>query len=302
MKKKLTEKLTTIKKEKIKTERNFGNNLKELINHHLDCAEKDWQQVRHNFNECTISPDDINDLNRQSIDGESISDEYITDGSINSIGKNIVSEPISSFPPSYYRHANNIESTLKKEMIETLIPGYPFLENNKPEVGEFVAFMMDMRNSSSSFKQYSTSPIIECGLQKIFYETSSLIPAITYTAAQEGGKVTELLGDGALILFHIKPGNLINVINRAYVAAEICINNTMHHVNDILWQRYKFPPLKIGIGLSYGSAIIKVMNVSGYHPKVIGQCVWEAAKLSNGENTIGLSKEIEEILNLTKAY
>ncbi|MDX7988599.1 hypothetical protein FE392_14870 [Xenorhabdus sp. 12] len=291
MNKKPTPKITTIKKENIKKECKFEHDLKELINYHLDCAEKDWQQVRHNFNKYSLSTDKINDHAHQLIIG----------GSINSIGKNIVSQPIIAPPSSYYRHENNVDSILKKEMVETLIPGYPFLENDKPEVSEFVAFMMDMRNSSSSFKQYSTSPIIECGLQKIFYETSSLIPAITYTAAQEGGKATELLGDGALILFHIKPGSLINVINKAYIAAEKCINNTMHHINDILWQRYKFPPLKIGIGLSYGAAIIKVMNVNGYHPKVIGQCVWEAAKLSNGENTIGLSEEIQKILNLTKA-
>ncbi|CDL82436.1 hypothetical protein [Xenorhabdus szentirmaii] len=282
----MKEKLIPIKKEEeIKMECDFDNNVKELINFHLNCAEKDWQQVRHNFNEENILTNQINEHIHQTK---------------NQINKDMASEPRNSPPfPEGKSEDNSIESISKKELIKTFIPGYPLLENDKPEFGEFVVFMMDMRDSSASFEQYSTSPMIECGLQKVFYEISSLIPAVTYTAALEGGKATELLGDGVLILFHIKPGNLINVINKAHMAAEKCINNTMKHVNDILWQRYHFPPLKIGIGLSYGSAIIKVMNVNGHHPKVIGQCVWEAAKLSNGENTIGLSKKIQDILNST---
>ncbi|MBD1226823.1 hypothetical protein [Xenorhabdus griffiniae] len=260
----------------------FDNDLIKLINFNLDCAEKEWQQVRHklNKNETNISMDWINNNFHQHVDSNN----------------NVITTELNS----EYSHKDSVKPVPEKEMVQTFIPGYPVLENNKPEVDEFVVFMMDMRNSSSSFKQRPTATI-ECGLQRIFYETSALIPAVVYTAAQESGKMTELLGDGALILFHIKPNNRVNIINKAYMAGKQCINNTINHVNAILWDRYNLPPLKIGIGLAYGTAIVKVININGHHPKVIGQCVWEATKLSHGENTIGLSEEIQKILNLNKS-
>ncbi|MEQ1974293.1 hypothetical protein [Xenorhabdus sp. SGI240] len=278
-----------MKSEEKTTEPRSDNDLIELINFNLDCAEKEWQQVRHKLNEYK------NETN--------IPMNFISDNFYNNANKNnkINTNGSVNYPfPSDFSYKNYFKPVSEKEMVKTFIPGYPVLENNKPEVGEFVVFMMDMRDSSSSFKQLPTSPVIECGLQRVVYETSALIPAIVYTAAQEGGKATELLGDGALILFHIGSDNRVNVINKAYLAAEQCINNTINHVNAILWNRYNFPPLRIGIGLAYGPAIIKVMNVNGYHPKVIGQCVWKATKLSHGENTIGLSEEMQEILNLNK--
>ncbi|BET95444.1 hypothetical protein [Xenorhabdus taiwanensis] len=276
-------------KEKM-THYHFDNDLIELIDFNLDCAEREWKQVRHKLNEYK---------NETNISMDWISDNF--NQHVNDNNNKGITDKLNSPFNSEYNHKDNFKPVSEKEMIQTFIPGYPVLENNKPEVGEFVVFMMDMRNFSSSFKQHPTSSIIECGLQRVFYETSALIPAIVYTAAQKGGKATELLGDGALILFHIEPNNRVDVINKAYMAGKQCINNTLNHVNAILWNRYKFPPLKIGIGLSYGTAIIKVINVNGYHPKVIGQCVWEATKLSRGENTIGLSEEIQKILNLHKS-
>ncbi|OTA17506.1 hypothetical protein Xvie_00892 [Xenorhabdus vietnamensis] len=264
----------------------INNKLIEYINLTLDNAEKEWQQVQNELNKCRNK---INTLKTMCGDIHQHADNNIN---------------TTELLHSHYNNKNSFTSTfaLEKTLIKTFIPGYPVLENNKPEVGEFVVFMADMRNSSSHFQHSPESPMIESGLQRVFYETSALIPAIVYTAAQEGGQATELLGDGVLILFNVEPKNRINVINKAYRAAKKCINNTIKHVNDILWQRYNLPPLKIGVGIAYGETIIKVIQLNGYHPKVIGQCVWEAAKLSHGENAIGLSKDIQEILKLNEVY
>ncbi|MDC9589236.1 hypothetical protein PSI23_07835 [Xenorhabdus sp. XENO-10] len=268
---------------------NIDSQLIEYINLNLDHTEKEWQQIQHELNKYR---NEINIL--KTTCDEDIHQHTDINNNFNTI----------ELLHSHYNNKNPFTPTfeLDKNLIKTFIPGYPILENNKPEVGEFVVFMADMRNSSSHFQHSPESPIIESGLQRVFYEISALIPAIVYTAAQEGGQATELLGDGVLILFHVEPENRINVINKAYKAARKCVNNTIKHVNDILWQRYNLPPLKIGIGLAYGESIIKVIQLNGYHPKIIGQCVWEAAKLSYGENAIGLSKDIQEILKLNKIY
>ncbi|MDN7672581.1 hypothetical protein QZM22_08650 [Burkholderia oklahomensis] len=201
-----------------------------------------------------------------------------------------------SAPAAAPASGDGARATSCEQATKTLIPGYPVLDADRPSVGEFVAFVADMRNSSARFSESATFPNIRCGLQRIFYETSALIPAIAHTAAQAGGQATELLGDGLLILFHIERGKREQVIARACAAATRCIDSSIACVNELLWQRHRLPPLKIGIGLAYGPAIVKVVDANGRHPKVIGQCIWDATKLSGGENAIGLSRPLQDFL------
>lgn len=206
----------------------------------------------------------------------------------------IASDPVDApLAPSSGAHARAASCG---HATKTLIPGYPVLDVDRPSVGEFVAFVADMRNSSARFSEAAAFPHVRCGLQRIFYETSALIPAIAHTAARAGGQATELLGDGLLILFHIERGKREQVIARACAAAARCIDSSIACVNDLLWQRHRLPPLKIGIGLAYGPAIVKVVDANGRHPKVIGQCIWDATKLSGGENAIGLSRPLQDFL------
>lgn len=179
----------------------------------------------------------------------------------------------------------------------SLIPGHPIIKNNQVELAEFVAFFADMRNSTAHFYEPVDTPLIENGLHRIFIETSILIPAIAHVTAQKSGVATELLGDGALILFQVKNGDAKEAIEKALSSANICINSLLQYINHNLWARYKLPPLKIGIGISHSQAIVKVINTNGcHHPKVIGQCIWEAAKLSRGSNTVCISRRTRSLL------
>lgn len=88
-------------------------------------------------------------------------------------------------------------------------------------------------------------------------------------------------------LFRVDEGNPRGVMYRAYRASENCIGGTRDVVNNALKARYGLPPLNIGIGLSFSKAIVTLVGLDGdKHPKVVGECVYRAAKLSKGINEV----------------
>ncbi|QVL21429.1 hypothetical protein KH389_12955 [Pseudomonas qingdaonensis] len=178
---------------------------------------------------------------------------------------------------------------------ESNIPGHPFVQSGEPEVTEFVALVVDMRNSTDRLQNLQKFPPIESGFQRVFYETSALLPALATTVQFKDGHVTEYLGDGALILFKVDTNDRAQTVRDAYLAANECVTETRQIVNELLAERFQLPSLSIGAGLSISHAIVTLVGTSAFRqPKAIGQCVWEASKLSSGVNTVRVSDNLKE--------
>jgi hypothetical protein len=184
---------------------------------------------------------------------------------------------------------------------ESVIPGHPFVEEEKPEVDEFVALVVDMRKSSERLKTRGNFPGIEDGFQRVYYETSALLPALAQTALHKDGHVTEYLGDGVLILFRVDTADRPKTIRAAYNAAAKCVDVSREIVNELLSTRFKLPGLDIGAGLSLSKAMVTMVGLPGsMQPKAVGQCVWEASKLSAGYNKVNVSKDLKSAWPPTK--
>ena len=124
-------------------------------------------------------------------------------------------------------------------------------------------------------------------MQRVFYETSALLPAIAKTVADHYGKVTEYLGDGVLALFRVDKEDKKVTIMQSYNAASKCMDVAQNVVNIALERRYSLPPLRIGIGMAMSQAVITLVGLKEYvQPKVFGECVFRASKLSSGVNQI----------------
>ncbi|WP_413715617.1 hypothetical protein IBZ12_01705 [Serratia ureilytica] len=199
---------------------------------------------------------------------------------------------------SNHAHSDSkVKEILKDDVITSFIPGYQVMDKGSIYQSEFAALCVDMRNSSAHFKKINSLSKIDSGLHRIFIETSTLITAVAHVAKQKGGATTEILGDGALILFPMNKKRK-SVIEDALYVANKSINTLLRYVNHLLWEQYKLPPLSIGIGISHSHAMVKVIDINGcYHPKVIGQCIWEASKLSNGNNKIFISRNSFSLLD-----
>jgi len=168
------------------------------------------------------------------------------------------------------------------------IPEHPEVQDRKTIIDEFIALVMDMRDSSNHLTQDISSKVSKITmLQRIYYETSALLPAVEQTIKFGKGSVTEYLGDGVLSFFKVDEDDAHKTIREAYTVATNIMDDTLLIVNDILNKRYGLPPLAIGIGLSMSKALVTLMGLQGNkHPKAFGICVFKATKLSSGINEI----------------
>ncbi|KJZ64378.1 hypothetical protein [Pseudomonas fluorescens] len=175
------------------------------------------------------------------------------------------------------------------------IPGHPFVDYGKPEATEFVAMVVDMRNSTDRLQNLQRFEGIEDGFQRVYYETSALLPALATTALLKGGHVTEYLGDGALILFKVDTDDRGQTVKDAYRAASDCVTTSRGIVNELLSNRFRLPALNIGAGLSMSHAIVTLVGTRDFmQAKAIGTCVWEATKLSSGVNAVHVSQKMRD--------
>lgn len=185
----------------------------------------------------------------------------------------------------------------KAETLPSKIPGHELVSDIHPTVDKFIAFVADMRGSSKHLLNAMSPKNAKVSqLQRVFYETSALLPALAKTVQYKGGKVTEYLGDGVLALFLIKEEDQSNTIYSAYHAAQNCISVTRGIVNAELKNRYNLPELDIGVGLAFSKAIITLVGLTNEkHPKVIGECVYRASKLSSGSNVVLVDEQLNAI-------
>ena len=183
----------------------------------------------------------------------------------------------------------------KRESESSKIPGHPTVHDDITVIDEFVAFVADMRDSSQHLlcaRSIKRSDVSD--LQRVFYETSALLPALAQTIKFEEGNVTEYLGDGVLALFRVDAQNKKEAIYAAHSAAKNAIGDTRQLVNEILYDRYKLPNLDLGVGLAMSKSIVTLFGLEGdKHPKAFGECVFRASKLSSGRNEIHIDNNVK---------
>jgi class 3 adenylate cyclase len=176
----------------------------------------------------------------------------------------------------------------------TTFPGYEFIEEGKPLVDEFIALVLDMRDSSKHLNCACAQAKVEM-LQRVFYETAAILPACSKVISDEKGGVTEYLGDGLLAFFRVNESDKAEACYTAHRAASGCMKAISEIINPILDVRYDLPKIEIGIGMSVSKAVLTVTGQANFvKPVAFGQCLYHATKLSKGRGEI----IVDEALNL----
>lgn len=174
------------------------------------------------------------------------------------------------------------------EIQPSKIPGYEFVIDGSTVIDTYIAYVADMRESSKHLMcAISEKRAKVSELQRIYYETSALLPALALTVKFAGGNVTEFLGDGVLAFFKVDKEQQDKAIYAAYEAAKNSIGDSRRIINSILNQRYLLPDLDKGVGLGLSQALVTLVGIRGEkQAKAFGKCVFYATKLSGGRNQI----------------
>lgn len=86
----------------------------------------------------------------------------------------------------------------KSESEPSKIPGHSIVQEDETVIAEFIALVADMRDSSKHLLNAISKKITDISeLQRVYYETSALLPALAQTIKFEEGCVTEYLGEVA---------------------------------------------------------------------------------------------------------
>jgi hypothetical protein len=184
---------------------------------------------------------------------------------------------------------SNVSIEKRADSKPSLLPGYDKVDLFDPKIDDFIAIVCDIRKSTERLKTSRNGlKGIDSGIQRVFYETSALLPSLEATINFFQGKVTEYLGDGILGFIQYKDKYQIYA---AFHASKACVTLTRDIVNRALSNRYKLPPLDLGVGLALSPAMIRV--VTDNHVKAFGECVWKATKLSDGLNSVQIDEKLE---------
>lgn len=187
----------------------------------------------------------------------------------------------------------------------TNIPGHPFLGETHYKSDCFVAYMLDMRDSTQHLRQRISPDRAKVSqMKRVFFEVSVLLTAMGKIVSDHEGAVTEYLGDGLLALLQLprEPKDQEPILYNAMTAARTCMEALSQIVNPVLFQRYSLPPLEIGIGLAFSDAIISHF---GPYPntqvKVVGECIYFASECSKGRNEIIVHENLERLWPTSKS-
>ena len=169
--------------------------------------------------------------------------------------------------------------------IPSNIPGHDLVD--KSQISEFIALVCDIRKSTQRLSTNLSDARVN-GIQRVFYETSALLPSLEVVINHFSGAVTEYLGDGVLGFFpYLNTDDLYN----SYYASIGCMEMVKPIVNQEIKDRYNLPPLDIGIGMASGPAMVR--KVAQKHVKAFGRCVWTASKLSSETNMILVDDQLK---------
>lgn len=214
--------------------------------------------------------------------------------------KNIISESLDSAERKWKKSGSELitkaavsnEAITEDRLVPSFIPGHPMVEDGEALVRTFIALMVDMCESSKHLNCHIANAKIT-QLQRIFYETSVLLPVIGTSVAHFDGSVTEYLGDGALAFFQVDENDKSESVRKAFKASKFILDVALPMINEELSQRYDLPPLKLSLGMGMSKALLTVIGNGDYlHAKAFGECVFRAAKSSNLENTIKVDDNI----------
>lgn len=178
--------------------------------------------------------------------------------------------------------------------VATRIPGYPTIDDNTSEVAQFVAMVVDIRDSTKHLMTAISAKTAGASqLERVLYELSASLPAFEAIVARRKGQVTEYLGDGLLALFSAPEDAPDEGIYAAYRSASACLDALELVINPILGERYRLPGLNIGIGLALSNAVVLAMGLPNFgHPKALGECVFYATKFSRSMNEVHISEAL----------
>lgn len=181
------------------------------------------------------------------------------------------------------------------EEYKTNIPGY--FKITKPERDDFIAIVIDMRDSSLHLKTSVTNPKEVTQLKRVFFETAAMLPCLTKVIEYENGRVTEYLGDGLLAIIKASKCEIKESVYAASRASNNCLIALQEIINPTLESRYSLKPLSIGIGMAYSPAIVSVVGLEGHLTlgKVYGECVYNATKLADGRNKIAIGESLKYV-------
>ena len=82
--------------------------------------------------------------------------------------------------------------------IPSNIPGHDLVD--KAKISDFIALVCDIRKSTQRLSTNLVDARVN-GIQRVFYETSALLPSLEVVIDHFSGSVTEYLGDGVLGFF-----------------------------------------------------------------------------------------------------
>lgn len=182
-----------------------------------------------------------------------------------------------------------------ESLARSTIPGHPWVSNGETIVDEFVALVLDMRDSGKHLEQAISNGALVSQLERVYLETSALLAASSYTIEKHSGKVTEYLGDGLLALFQVNKDSIKDTLYAAHNAGKAIIETALPIVNEVLADRYKLPPLKVGVGLARSKALVTLVGYEeNYQAKVVGECIYRATKLSSGDNEVLIDKVMKQ--------
>lgn len=183
------------------------------------------------------------------------------------------------------RMNENLTHMILDSALPSNIPGHKLVD--KPKISDFIALVCDIRKSTERLSTILKYTKVN-GIQRVFYETSALLPSLEVVIDHFGGSVTEYLGDGILAFFpYLNEDDLYN----SYYASIGCMELVRTIVNSELDRRYYLPPLDIGIGMASSPAMVR--KVAMRHVKAFGKCVWVASKLSGGTNIILVDDQLK---------
>lgn len=179
----------------------------------------------------------------------------------------------------------NLSHMILDSALPSNIPGHKLVD--KPQISNFIALVCDIRKSTERLSTILGYTRVN-GIQRVFYETSALLPSLEVVIDHFGGSVTEYLGDGVLGFFpYLNEDDLYN----SYYASVGCMELVRAIINSELDKRYYLPPLDIGIGMACSPAMVR--KVAMKHVKAFGKCVWVASKLSGGTNIILVDEQLK---------
>ncbi|MFW6031156.1 MAG: adenylate/guanylate cyclase [Myxococcota bacterium] len=196
----------------------------------------------------------------------------------------VVLQNLARAEVTWKKHGDELAKAAARRLDEaaappSFVPGHE--EVTESEVGQFVALVLDIRKSTDHLLQARNPPPQQ--LERVYYETSALLPTADSVVLDHGGRVTEYLGDGVLGLFDAD--DVETACSKSYNAAHEIMTVVRPEVNRQLEIRHGLPELIIGIGLAFSKALVERVGSFG-QPRVMGECVYRASKLSDGHNEV----------------